>query len=41
MMELDDESAHSFEETTMTRIHAEAVARAQAMGWDAELGDDD
>jgi hypothetical protein len=23
------------------RIHAEAVARAKAMGWDAELGDDD
>ena len=23
------------------RIHAEAVTRAKAMGWDAELGDDD
>lgn len=23
------------------RIHAQAVARARAMGWDAELGDDD
>jgi hypothetical protein len=23
------------------RIHAEAVARAKGMGWDAELGDDD
>ena len=23
------------------RIHAEAVARAKAMGWDAALGDDD
>ena len=23
------------------RIHAEAVARAKKMGWDAELGDDD
>lgn len=27
MMELDDESTHSFEESTMTRIHAEAAPR--------------